>query len=284
MNFSINFRQKLYSGKQPWLMGILNITPDSFYTGSRMSSDNNLLNTAERMLNEGADILDIGGYSSRPGARDINTEEELKRVITAISLVVKNFPHAIISVDTFRSNVAKAAVDAGAAMINDISGGSLDKYMFNCIAKLNVPYVLMHMRGTPQNMQEFCNYNDVVKDTVFELSEKLEQLKQHGIKDIIIDPGIGFAKNIAQNFEIIKNLEAYSVFKKPLMVGISRKSFIYKTLLTSPEHALNGTTVMHTVALLKGANILRVHDVKEARECITLVEQIKPALCINNEM
>ncbi len=270
----MNFRQKLYISKQPWLMGILNVTPDSFYSKSRVSNEHILLGKAEQMLAEGADILDIGGYSSRPGAANISTEEELQRVLPAIELVAKRFPQAIISVDTFRSVIAKAAVNAGAAMINDISGGSIDKDMFACVADLKVPYVLMHIRGTPQDMQNHCNYKDVVKESVFELSEKLEQLKQLGINDIIIDPGIGFAKTVDQNFEIINNLRAYKVFNKPLMVGLSRKSFIYKTLNTLPEHSLNGTTVMNTLALLKGADILRVHDVKQARECIALMGKL----------
>lgn len=251
-------------------MGIINVTPDSFYDGGKSFSNKDILLQAETMISEGADFLDIGGYSSRRGAADISETEEIQRVTEAIASILKRFPHIPISVDTFRSEVAKAAVGAGASMINDISGGDLDERMYNTTARLRVPYVLMHMRGTPKTMAKLTDYENVTLEVIANLSEKIALARAAGISDIIADPGFGFAKTRSQSFELMKNLELFKNLDVPILAGVSRKSFIYKTLGTTPEHALNGTTVLNTVALLKGASILRVHDVKEAKECIEL--------------
>ena len=224
------------------------------------------------MINEGAAFLDIGGYSSRPGADHISPEEELKRVIQPIEAINREFPEIIISIDTFRASVAKEALDRGAQMINDISGGDLDPKMFELVQSFQVPYILMHMRGTPQNMKERTEYADVVKEIIASISAKLNKLTKIGVNDILVDPGFGFAKTVDQNFEILSKLEALKILGRPLLVGLSRKSMIYKTLNVSPEETLNGTTVVNTLALLKGASILRVHDVKEASEAIELVK------------
>lgn len=256
-------------------MGILNITPDSFYSGSRKNSEWGILLAAEKMLNEGAAFLDLGGYSTRPGAGEVAVEEELKRVLPALELILKNFPDAIISVDTFRSRVASESLEAGAGIINDISAGNLDEDMMKVVARYQVPYIMMHMRGTPQTMKDLNEYEDLTRDVLFYFSEKIKKARDLGINDLIADPGFGFSKNIDQNFELLSKLELFETLELPVLVGLSRKSTIYKTLGTTPEEALNGTTVLNTVALRKGAAILRVHDVKEAMETVKLVSHLK---------
>ncbi len=252
------------------IMGILNVTPDSFYDGGRYFNSITLLKQAEKMMNDGADFIDIGGYSSRPGAIDISQEEETSRVTQAIKEILKEFPSINISVDTFRSSVADAGLNEGASMINDISGGELDPKMFGTIAKWNVPYILMHMRGTPQTMINQTEYDNLLLELLTYFNNKINILKNLGLNDIIVDPGFGFAKNIRQNFLLLKNLPYFKALEKPLLVGISRKSMIYKSLGVGPDEALNGTTVLNTLALQNKASILRVHDVKEAVECVKL--------------
>ncbi len=258
-------------------MGILNLTPDSFFEGSRVSTDKkSVLVEAEKKIKEGADFLDLGGYSTRPGARDISIEEEISRVIPAISEIKLNFPDTLISVDTFRSQVAKAAVEAGAELVNDISAGNLDSEMLPLLAKLGVPYIAMHMKGSPQTMQQETTYSDLVPEVLAYFGNKVEQFRKFGIKDVIIDPGFGFAKTREQNFELLRNLRSLKRLGLPVLVGVSRKSMIYKTLEISANEALNGTTALNMFALLQGADILRVHDVKEAKETIELAAQIYP--------
>lgn len=259
----------------PKVMGILNVTPDSFYDGGRYTDENTFLLQAEKMIAEGADFIDVGGYSTRPGAIEISEKEELDRVIPVVKVLLKEFPSAIISVDTFRSAIAKAAIESGASLINDISAGELDAAMIETVAALQVPYVAMHMRGTPQTMTQFTTYENLLKELLEYFHRKLYQLKTAGIKDVIVDPGFGFAKTVDQNFELINNLERLQILEKPLLVGLSRKSMIWRTLKTNSEAALNGTTTLNTLALLKGASILRVHDVKEAKEVIELMGQLK---------
>ncbi len=256
-------------------MGIINVTPDSFYDGGKTFGLPEILKQAEKMLKEGATFLDIGGYSSRPNATDISITEETQRVLPAIEAIVKEFPETYISIDTFRSEVAKAAVQSGACMVNDISGGNLDAEMLKTVAALKVPYIAMHLRGNPQTMTTLNNYENVTVDVIKELSENLANARKEGINDIILDPGFGFAKTRQQSLELLGNLEIMKMLDIPILVGISRKSLIYKTLGIEAENALNGTTVLNTIAILKGANILRVHDVKEAMECVKLVEAIK---------
>ena len=255
---------------KPIVMGIINATPDSFYSGSRHSEMENIIAAAEKMLNDGADILDIGGQSTRPGSEMISPDDEIKRVVPSIKEITKRFPEAIISIDTFYADVAKAAIDAGASIVNDISAGSIDDKMIKTVAELKVPYVLMHMKGTPQTMQKLATYENVTREVLDFFIAKTHELKQAGIIDVIIDPGFGFAKTIDQNFELLKNLSVFKMLDKPILLGVSRKSTIYKTLGVSPEESLNGTTVLNTIGLLDGASILRVHDVKEAKEAITL--------------
>ncbi|GAA4465284.1 dihydropteroate synthase [Nibrella saemangeumensis] len=255
-------------------MGILNITPDSFYSGSRVGAEQ-VVEMAERMLAEGATFLDVGGYSTRPGAAELSADEEADRVLPVIEAILANFPEALISVDTYRASVAQQAVTAGACLVNDVSGGRLDPAMFQTVADLGVPYVLMHMRGTPQTMAQLTQYQDVVTDVIDELQTPLAALRGLGLKDIILDPGFGFAKTPAQNFQLLNQLDAFQVFDEPLLVGLSRKSTIWRTLSITPEEALNGTTVLNTVALLKGAAILRVHDVKEAVEAVQLMAHVQ---------
>jgi dihydropteroate synthase len=271
-------KQSLHCGgrildfRQPRIMGILNITPDSFYHGSRLLDTDGILKTATEMITEGADILDVGAYSSRPGSDGISAEEEMQRLDMALEVIRGAHPDMLISVDTFRPEIASRVVnDFNVDMINDISGGDLDPEMFNTIAGLQVPYVMMHMKGKPSDMQEHAKYTDVVKEIIFDFSEKLWQLNMLGVNDIIIDPGFGFAKTIEHNYQILRQLEAFHIFNQPLMAGLSRKSMIYRILGNNPSDALNGSTVLHTIALMKGANILRVHDVKEACETIKLV-------------
>lgn len=255
-------------------MGILNITPDSFYKGSRVSAEG-VVETAGRMLAEGATFLDVGGYSTRPGAAEIDAIEEADRVLPVIETILKSFPGTLISVDTFRASVARQSIEAGACIINDVSGGLLDPDMFQTVAGLEVPYVLMHMRGTPQTMSTLTHYQNLVTDVMDELRTSLAALRALGQKDIILDPGFGFAKTPAQNFQLLNQLEAFQVLDEPLLVGISRKSTIWRTLNITSEEALNGTTVLNTVALLKGASILRVHDVKEAVEAVQLIAHVQ---------
>ena len=259
-------------------MGILNITPDSFYDGGRYNSDKKILDHVEKMIIDGAVFIDIGAYSSRPGGVDIDENEELKRIIPAIESVNKKFPEIIISIDTFRSKVAEACLNSGASIINDISASQLDEKMMETIAKYNVPYIIMHMKGNPQNMMDKTNYDDMLQEMIKYFSKKINQAISYKINDIIIDPGYGFAKNIKQNYDLLNHLDLLKILDKPIMVGISRKSMIYKSLDSTPEEALNGTTVLNTVALIKGASILRVHDVKEANECIKLIGSLNKQL------
>ena len=272
---TINCKGSLIDLSYPKVMGIINLTPDSFYDGETIRSDSYLLKKAERMLQEGATFLDIGGYSSRPGADYVSEETEKRRILPAIQLLLKEFPDALLSIDTFRSSIASECINAGASLVNDISGGSLDRQMFKVIAELKVPYILMHMRGTPENMMENTRYENLTNEIIYYFSEKISKAYEAGITDIIIDPGFGFSKTRNQNFELLSELEIFKHLEHPILVGVSRKSFIYKTLISSPEKALNGTTVLNSIALFKGANILRVHDVKEAVECVNLLQNLK---------
>ncbi len=268
----INLQGKLYALDQPMVLGILNITPDSFFDGGNYTQETAILKRAEQILEEGGHIIDIGGYSSRPQATDITVEEELRRVIPAIENIKKRFPQALISIDTFRAEVARQAISAGACLVNDISGGMIDTQLWQTVAQASVPYILMHMRGNPQNMTELTTYDDIIKDIYFYFSEKITALRALKQTDIILDVGFGFAKTTEQSLFLLKNLEYFHALSLPLLVGISRKSMIYKTLQTTAEKALNGTTVLHTIALIKKAQFLRVHDVREAVETIKLVE------------
>ncbi len=271
---TINCKGKLIDLASPKVMGILNITPDSFYDGGAHKNEVEVLNHVERMLSEGATFIDVGAYSSRPNADHVSEIDELKRILPIVKLILKEFPETLLSIDTFRSEIAKQCIEAGACMINDISAGKLDEHMLQTIADLHVPYIMMHMRGTPQNMQQQTEYDNLLKDILFYFSERIAAAKAAGIIDIMVDPGFGFAKTLEQNFELLNKLELFKIIEKPLLVGISRKSMIYKTLETSAKEALNGTSVLNTIALQKGASILRVHDVKEATECITLVKSL----------
>jgi len=272
----INIGGKLLDLETPRVMGILNITPDSFYKGSRYNSEDDILKAAVRMIEEGADILDVGGYSSRPGAADISMEEEAERVLKSIKLIHTEIPEAIISVDTFRAEIAREAVDGyGAHMINDISGGDADIEMFSVVEKLNVPYIMMHMQGVPGTMQDDPVYDDVVADILKWFGERIFRLQSMGVKDIIIDPGFGFGKTANHNFELLRRLGDFSIAGLPVMVGVSRKSMIWKTLGITADEALNGTTVLNSVAITNGADILRVHDVKEAVQTVQLFNKIK---------
>ncbi len=272
---TLNCKGTLIDLSVPKIMGIINVTPDSFYDGGRTTNEKEILKQAETMLTEGASFLDMGGYSSRPGAGAVSENEELQRVLPAIEAIIKKFPEAVISIDTFRSTIAQKAVNAGAAVINDISGGSMDPEMFRTVSVLQVPYILMHMRGTPQTMTQLTGYDNITRDILSFFSKRIAQARTAGINDIVADPGFGFAKTRSQSFELMNNLELFNTLDVPYLVGISRKSMIYKTLQTTPENALNGTTALHTVALLKGASILRVHDVREAVECVNLIQNLK---------
>jgi len=258
----------------PKVMGILNLTPNSFFDGGKYKSDKEIVLQVEKMLNEGATFIDIGAYSSKPKAEFVSEEEELQRIVPIVQLILKNFPEAMLSIDTFRSEVAKVCIENGAAIINDISAGNLDDKMLETIAKYNVPYIMMHMRGTPQTMQTMTDYDTIVKEMLFYFSEKVAKARSLGINDLIVDPGFGFAKTLDQNYEILQKLELFEMLELPLLAGFSRKSMIYKLLNNSVEEALNGTTVLNTIALAKGAKILRVHDVKEAMECVSLFNKI----------
>jgi len=272
----INTGGKLLDLETPRIMGILNITPDSFYKGSRYIKDHEILEASSKMIAEGADIIDVGGYSSRPGAEDVTREEEIKRVLKAIKLINREFPQAIISIDTFRADVAREAiVGCGALIINDISGGDADSEMFSVVEKQNVPYIMMHMKGEPGTMQNNPLYDDVVADILKWFGERIFRLKEAGVKDIIIDPGFGFGKTVVHNFQLLQRLGDFSIAGLPVMVGLSRKSMIWKTLNVTPDEALNGTTVLNAIALSHGADILRVHDVKEAVQTVKLISEIK---------
>jgi len=274
---TINCKGTLIDLKKPKVMGVLNVTPDSFYDGGRYKDEASILKQTEKLLNEGATFIDLGAYSSRPNAPNISEEEELRRILPVVDLLINNFPDVYLSIDTFRSKVARHCLENGAAMINDISAGNLDPNMIPTISEFKVPYVMMHMKGNPQNMTQQIHYNKLLEDVLYELSEKVARAKSFGINDIILDPGFGFAKNTIQNFILLKHLNLFKTFGLPILVGLSRKSMIYKTLSSSASEALNGTTVLNTYALTKGANILRVHDVKEAVECIELLEALKQA-------
>lgn len=256
-------------------MGILNVTPNSFYDGGKHKEINSIIHQVDKMLSEGADFIDIGAYSSKPSAEFVSEEEEIKRLVPILKSLVETFPNIVLSVDTFRANVAKAAVENGVAMVNDISAGFLDEKMLETVAELKVPYIMMHMRGNPQTMQSLTDYNDIVKEMFFYFSERIQKARSYGISDIVIDPGFGFAKTLEQNYEVLHKMELFEMLELPILVGVSRKSMIYKVLENSPQEALNGTSVLNTIALQKGAKILRVHDVKEAVECIKLVSKLK---------
>lgn len=271
---TINCRGNLIDLTIPKVMGILNVTPNSFYDGGKYANDKALLNQAEKMLEEGATFIDIGAYSSKPSAEFVSEAEEAERLVPVVQLILKHFPEALISVDTFRANVAKAALEAGACIVNDIAAGGLDKQMMQTVADFQVPYIMMHMKGNPQTMQSLAQYDNISKEVLFYFSEKIAQARSFGINDLIVDPGFGFAKTTEQNFELLANLELFDRLELPILVGVSRKSMIYKTLETTAEFALNGTTVLNTIALQKGSTILRVHDVKEAVECVKLHQSL----------
>ena len=273
--FTLNCKGRLLVVDKPLIMGIINLTPDSFYEGSRFQNVDIALKQAEKMLSEGADILDLGAQSTRPGSERITADEELKRLIPSLEAITENFPDSIISVDTYYSRVVTESVPAGASIINDISGGNMDKGMIETVALLNVPYILMHMKGEPGTMQKNPEYDDVTREVLDYFIFKTAELKKAGIRDIIIDPGFGFGKTIDHNFELLRNLFLFKMTELPILAGLSRKSTVYKTLGISADESMNGTTVMNTIALLNGADILRVHDVKEAKETIKLVERYK---------
>ncbi|MFK7050011.1 MULTISPECIES: dihydropteroate synthase [Flavobacterium] len=272
---TINCKGKLIDLMIPKVMGILNITPDSFYDGGKLKTDGSVLKQAEKMLLEGATFLDIGGQSTRPNAEFLSADDELNRISSVVSLLITEFPEILISIDTFYSKVADECLQLGASLINDISAGSLDENMFDVIAKYKVPFVMMHMRGNPRTMQQMVSYDDLVKDILFYFSQKIMKARSYGINDLILDPGFGFSKTLEQNFELLSKIELLSIADLPILIGISRKSMIYKTLDVTAQEALNGTTVLNTIAITKGAKILRVHDVKEAVETIRLCEMTK---------
>jgi dihydropteroate synthase len=270
----MNCKGKLIDLSTPKVMGILNITPNSFYDGGKFIGENQILQQVEKMIIEGATFIDIGAYSSKPNAGFVSEKEEIQRILPVLELILDKFPETILSIDTFRSNVAKVCIENGASIINDISAGTRDEKMMKIVAKYNVPYIMMHMRGDAQTMQNLTNYENIVKDILFYFSKKIDNARSFGINDIIIDPGFGFAKTLDQNFEVLQKLELFQMLELPILAGISRKSMIHKTLNTTAENALNGTTVLNTIAVTKGAKILRVHDVKEAVECAKLFEKM----------
>lgn len=270
--FSLNCKGKLIIIEKPLVMGILNLTDDSFYAGSRLTGIDVIKNKAAEMIHEGADILDLGAQSTRPGSTRISAEDELNKLLPAIEIIQQNFPEVLLSIDTYHSKVAEECVAAGASIINDISGGEMDKMMIATVGKLKVPYICMHMKGVPETMQYQTHYEDMVKEILDFFIQKIDACKHAGINDVIIDPGFGFGKNISQNLHLLKNLQVFKMLEKPILAGLSRKSTIYKTLKITADESLNGTTVLNTIALLNGASILRVHDVKEARETVTLLE------------
>ncbi len=272
---TINCKGVLIDLNKPKVMGILNVTPDSFYDGGKFKDDTSILKQTEKLLYEGATFVDLGAISSRPDATDISEDEELRRILPVVKLLIDAFPDINLSIDTFRSQVARRCLESGASMINDISAGNMDRQMMQTISDFKVPYVMMHMRGTPQTMSKHTTYKNLIEEVLFYMSEKVALAKSFGINDIILDPGFGFAKTALQNFSLLQHLNLFRTFGLPILVGLSRKSMIYKTLGTNAAQALNGTTALHAVALTKGANILRVHDVKEAVECIELMEVLK---------
>jgi len=271
----LNINGGVFDLSSPKIMGVLNVTPDSFYDGGVFSNEKKILAQVEKMILDGADIIDIGGFSSKPGAKTISLKEEEKRVIPIIKLINKTFNKIIISVDTFRSKIAEKSLNEGASIINDISGGDLDKNIYQISYKYKAPYIMMHMNGVPSNMQNNPKYENINHDIIKDFTSKIDSAEKKGVCDIIIDPGFGFGKTIQHNYQILNNLKLYTVLKKPILVGISRKSMIYKLLKTDPSKALNGTTSLNTIALINGANILRVHDVKEAKEVIKLYSFLK---------
>ncbi len=276
LNYTINANGQLIDLGTPQVMGILNVTPDSFYSGSRKQTETEIAERVEQILAEGGQMIDIGAYSSRPNADDVSTKEEMERLRRGLRILREKAPDAIVSVDTFRADVAKMCVEEyGVQIVNDISGGELDKEMFHTVARLGVPYVLMHMKGTPQTMQEAPHYDDLMKEILLYFAEKIQQLRDLGQKDIILDPGFGFAKTLEHNYELLSHLEALQIFELPILVGVSRKSMIYNLLGTTAQEALNGTTVLNTICLMKGcANILRVHDVKECVEAVEIYKEL----------
>lgn len=272
----INVNGSLLDLSVPCVMGILNITPDSFYAGSRMQTEAEITARAQQILDEGAGIIDIGAYSSRANAENVSAHEEMERLRMGLEILRKTHPGAVISVDTFRADVARMCVEEyGVAIINDIAAGEMDTDMFRTVAELNVPYIMMHMQGTPQNMQKHPHYDNVLKEVFLYFAQKVQQLRDLGMKDIILDPGFGFGKTVEHNYELLAHLEEFRVFELPLLVGVSRKSMIYRLLGGTPRDALNGTTVLDTICLLKGADILRVHDVREAVETVKIVEAMR---------
>ena len=272
----INVNGSLLDLSVPCVMGILNITPDSFYAGSRMQTEAEIAARAQQIVNEGAGIIDIGAYSSRPNAENVSPREEMERLRMGLEILRKTQPGAVISVDTFRADVARMCVEEyGVAIINDIAAGEMDTDMFRTVAELNVPYIMMHMQGTPQNMQQHPHYDNLLKEVFLFFAQKVQQLRDLGMKDIILDPGFGFGKTVEHNYELLAHLEEFRVFELPLLVGVSRKSMIYRLLGNTPQDALNGTTVLDTICLLKGADILRVHDVREAVETVKIVEAMR---------
>ncbi|MDB3901507.1 dihydropteroate synthase [Flavobacteriaceae bacterium] len=271
----LNIKGSLLDLSSPKIMGILNVTPDSFYDGGVYSNENEILKQAEKMILDGVDIIDIGGYSSKPGAKKITIKEEEKRVLPIIKLIYKTFKKTIISVDTFRSEIAEKSINAGASIINDISGGDFDNYIYKIAERYKAPYIMMHMKGDPSNMQINPTYQNINYEIIKNLSKKIDFAQKKGVCDIIIDPGFGFGKTIEHNYQILNNLKLYKVLHKPILIGVSRKSMIYKLLKTDPSKALNGTTALNTIALINGANILRVHDVKQANEVIKLCGFLK---------
>lgn len=276
MNKTININGELFDFSTPWVMGILNVTPDSFYSGSRKQTEKEIVERVEQILNDGGRVIDIGGQSTTPTSQLLTDKEELERLEPALALIRKEFPDAVLSVDTFYSEVAKCAVEKyGVNIINDISGGQIDEEMFETVAKLQVPYILMHMIGTPQTMQQHTDYNNFIEEVLYYFSEKIARLNSLGVKDIILDPGFGFSKTVSQNYELMANLRHFDNFDFPLLVGISRKSMIYKLLDSTPLESLNGTSVLNTYSLLNGADILRVHDVKQAVECVKIVSNLR---------
>ena len=270
---TINCKGQLIDFSTPKIMGILNVTPNSFYDGGKFTLNENGLSQVGKMLEEGATFIDIGAYSSKPNAEFVSEEEERSRILPVVQSILKQFPDALLSIDTFRSEIAAVCIENGAAIINDISAGNLDEKMMDVVAKYNVPYIMMHMRGTPQTMQSQTNYENIIKEMLYYFSEKVSKARSIGINDLIVDPGFGFAKTLEQNYEILQNLELFKMLDLPILAGISRKSMVYKPLGVTANEALNGTTVLNTIALTKGANILRVHDVKEAVESVKLFEK-----------
>lgn len=282
LNSYINVNGSLLDLSTPCVMGILNVTPDSFYAGSRMQTEADIAAQVEQIVKEGAGIIDIGAYSSRPNADPVSAQEEMERLRLGLEVIGRVCPDAVVSVDTFRADVARMSVEEyGVAIINDISAGEMDAEMFSTVARLNVPYIMMHMQGTPQNMQQCPHYDNLLKEVFEYFARKVQQLRDRGVKDIILDPGFGFGKTLEHNYELLAHLDDFRVFELPLLVGVSRKSMIYRLLDTTPQEALNGTTVLNTLCLLKGADILRVHDVREAVEAVKTVEAMRQAECKN---